>query len=175
MGTFELITKLIGICWDFRITAFKFLGRALIAGTLMFGVSSPSQASNFSFTGTFTGDADVQLFGFTVGALSDVTLLTYSYAGGTNADGDEIDPGGFDPILALFDSSGDLIGSNDDDNSNPLNVGTDPVTGAAYDTYLNASLGAGDYTVAVSQFNNSASGSTLSEGFVQSSATFTTD
>jgi hypothetical protein len=173
MGISELIKKINGICWDFRITAFKFLGRALIAGTLMFGASSPSQAANFSFTGTFTGDADVQLFDFTVGAPSIVTLLTYSYAGGTNSVGAVIPAGGFDPILSLFDSSGLLIDQNDDGVF--PDVGIDPITGVAWDTYLEtALLGAGDYTVAVSQYDNMAEGSQLSDGFRRSDAFFTT-
>ena len=38
-------------------------------------------------------------------ATSTVTLQTYGYAGGTNAAGQVIAQGGFDPILALFDST----------------------------------------------------------------------
>jgi hypothetical protein len=168
---FEMIIRFFRIRRDIRITAFKFPGRALIVASLLFGLSSPSQAANFSFTGTFTGDADVQLFGFTVGAPSNVTLLTYSYAGGTNAAGDVIPRGGFDPILSLFDSSGLLIDSNDDGNF--PDVGTDLVTGYEWDTYLEAALGVGDYTVAVSQYDNLALGPTLADGFFQSDAFFT--
>jgi hypothetical protein len=169
---FEMITRFFRICRDIRITAFNFLARALIAVSLMFGLSSPSQAATFSFTGTFTGDADVQLFGFTVGATSDVTLLTYSYAGGTNAAGAVIPAGGFDPILSLFDSSDSLIDSNDDGFF--PNVGIDPITGLPLDTYLRRSLDAGDYTVAVSQYDNEALGPTLADGFFQTAADFTT-
>lgn len=48
----------------------------------------------------------MQLFNFTVGASSTVTLVTKSYAGGILADGTVISACGFDPILTLFDSTG---------------------------------------------------------------------
>lgn len=129
-------------------------------------------ADNFSFTGTFAADDDVQLFNFSVGAASAVTLVTKSYAGGTLADGTVISAGGFDPILALFDSTGLLIDDNDD-GSFP-DVGIDPVTGEQYDTFLQLVLGAGDYTVAVSQFDNFATGPNLSNGFdLTGNTTFT--
>ncbi|QDS94661.1 hypothetical protein FF011L_34410 [Roseimaritima multifibrata] len=107
---------------------------------------------NFSFTGVFGQDDDVLLFDFSVGAPSTVTLKTLSYAGGTNSEGNIISAGGFDPILSLFNSSGNLIGTNDD-GSFP-DVGIDPVTSSDYDTFLSIPLAVGDYTVAVSQFDN---------------------
>jgi hypothetical protein len=129
---------------------------------------SPVAADDFSFTGSFAADNDVQLFNFVVGAPSNVTLLTYSYAGGTNSAGALIPSGGFDPILALFDSSGLLINQNDDGGS--ANVPADPVTGAFFDTFLAAALAAGNYTVAVMQYNNFANGPTLADGFVRDGA-----
>ncbi len=121
-------------------------------------------ADNFSFTGTFAADDDVQLFNFTVGASSTVTMITKSYAGGTLADGTVISAGGFDPILSLFDSTGSLIGANDDGS---FDVGIDPVTGRRFDTFLQLVLATGDYMVAVSQFNNFVIGTNLSNGFQQ--------
>ena len=44
-----------------------------------------------------------------------------------------ITPGGFDPILALFNAAGVLIDQNDDGGSN---VPADPNTGSHYDTFL---------------------------------------
>jgi hypothetical protein len=126
-------------------------------------------ALNFSFTGNLTKDNDVQLFNFSVGAPSNVTLRTWSYAGGTNAAGSVIARGGFDPILALFDSSGAFISQNDDGGSN---VPGDAVTGAHYDTFLTSSLAAGNYTVAVMQFDNFANGPQLSNGFERDGASF---
>lgn len=80
----------------------------IVAAALAVGCANAS-AVDFSFSGMFTGDDDVQLFDFSVGMASLVTFRTLSYAGGTNAAGTVIARGGFDPILALFDSRGFLI------------------------------------------------------------------
>ena len=90
--------------------------------------------------------------------------MPHSYAGGTNADGVAIAAGGFDPVLTLFDSSGVLVDQNDDNPNTPTG---DPNTGAAYDSFLQVTLDAGSYTVAVSQYDNFAIGPNLSDGFRQ--------
>lgn len=138
-----------------RSFAIKALGLGVLAASL-------ASAANFSFQGTFTRDDEVQLFTFSVGSTSTVTLRTWSYAGGVNAAGTTIARGGFDPILALFNSSGVFIGQNDDGNSL---VPADPVTGENFDTYLQTSLAAGSYTVSVMQFDNFANEPNLSNGF----------
>jgi hypothetical protein len=127
--------------------------------------SSAAQAADFSFTGSFRQDDDVQLFSFNVGASSpNVLLRTWSYAGGVNAAGATIARGGFDPILALFDSTGARIGQNDDGGSN---VAVD-LSGARFDTYLEiGNLAAGQYTAAVMQFDNFSIGPNLSDGFTR--------
>jgi len=122
-------------------------------------------ASDFSFTGSFTQDDNVQLFHVTVGATSTVTFRTWSYAGGVNAAGQTIPHGGFDPILAVFDSTGLLIGQNDDGGCGL--VSADPVTGECYDTYFTATLDPGTYTVSVMEYDNFANGPNLSDGFLQ--------
>jgi hypothetical protein len=126
-------------------------------------ISSSALADNFSFTGNFTQDDNVQLFNFTVGATSNVTLRTWSYAGGVNAAGAPIARGGFDPILALFNSSGAFIDQNDDGGC--PTVAADSVSGECWDTFLMANLAAGSYTVAVMQFDNFANGPNLANGF----------
>jgi hypothetical protein len=124
---------------------------------------------DFSFTGTFSADDEVQTFNFTANGASTITLRTYSYAGGTQADGNVVSAGGFDPILALFDSTGLLIDQNDDGDGPPDScfVPADPATSEEYDTCLVSMLPAGDYTVAIMQFDNFASGPNLSDGFDQ--------
>jgi hypothetical protein len=134
--------------------------RTIAVAALICGLAgSPAVADNFSFTGSFTNDNDVQFFNFTVGALSTVTLRTFSYAGGTNSAGASIARGGFDPILALFNSAGARINQNDDGAGVPVDL-----SGRAYDTLLTSSLAAGTYTVSVMQYNNFSNGS-LSAGF----------
>jgi hypothetical protein len=105
----------------------------------------------------------VLLFDFTVSSASEVTLRSYSYAGGTNAQGQMIQGGGFDPILALFDAAGVFIADNDD--GGPTNVPTDPSTGAAFDVFFKSVLQPGSYKVAVTAFPNFAVRPNLSNGF----------
>ena len=82
-----------------------------------------------------------------------MTLRTYSYAGGTNAAGTVIARGGFDPILSLYDvTTGQRVGQNDDGGCDF--VAGDPTTGRCYDTYLQSTLAAGTYRVAVTAFSN---------------------
>jgi len=135
------------------------------ACVLGFGLAQIATAGDFSFTGNFTADDNVQAFSFNVGATSTVTLRTWSYAGGVNAAGQTIAPDGFDPILALFDSSGALIGQNDDGGC--FLVAHDAETGECYDTYFSATLNPGAYTTTVMEYNNFAIGPNLSNGFVQ--------
>lgn len=143
----------------------KFILRVFSA-TLFVALAAPfASADNFSFQGTFTADDNVQLFNFTVGATSNVVLQTWSYAGGVDAAGVTIPRGGFDPILAVFNSAGTEIGQNDDGGSS---VPADSVTGQHYDTYLQlTSLSPGTYTASVMEYDNFAVGPNLSDGFTR--------
>lgn len=134
---------------------FKAFALMSLAGSLVAG-------ANFSFSGSLATDDASQLFTFTLVSTSTVTLRTYSYAGGIDASGVTIPRGGFDPVLAVFDSTGLLINENDDGNSN---VPADPVTGQQWDSYLQTTLAAGNYTVALTQYDNFAIGPTLNNGF----------
>jgi hypothetical protein len=141
------------------------IGRIAKAAFLVVLMSSFAHADNFSFTGNFTQDDNVQTFNFSVGAPSSVTLRTWSYAGGVNAAGQVIARGGFDPILALFTSTGALINQNDDGGCSL--VAQDAVSGQCWDTFLTANLAAGNYTVSVMQYNNFAIGPNISNGFIR--------
>ena len=136
-------------------------GQGLLVGRYQSGVTSDG-LQTFSFTGTLTTANDVLRFDFTITAESQITLRTYSYAGGTNGDGLVVPSGGFDPILALFNAAGELIGQNDDGGQN---VPADPNTGSHYDTFFQALLPAGNYTVTVMAYSNFANGPNLSDGF----------
>lgn len=123
----------------------------------------PAHAINFSFVGTFDTDNEVQFFDFVVGSASTVTFISQSYAGATQADGNVVVAGGFDPILSVFNlDSGLQIGSNDDGSFPDVN--TDAITGSTFDTYLELALAAGNYTVALTQYDNFASGN-IGDGF----------
>lgn len=140
-------------------------------GTTGGNTGGTTSTRGFSFTGMLVGPNDVLMFQFTVDANSSITLRTYSYAGGTNAAGQVIPAGGFDPILALFDAAGALIGQNDDGGAN---VPADPTTGSRFDTFFqpSAPLAAGTYTVTVSAFPNFANGPNLSNGFTNNNSGF---
>ena len=131
------------------------------AALLLLASTASATPMNFSFTGTLGADDDVQLFSFTTDGSSTVTLRSYSYAGGTQADGNIVAHGGFDPGMTLFDATGLEIDSNEDDRD----LLPDPNTGEIYDTRLSLLLDAGSYLVAIHQFDNSAIGPNLSNGF----------
>src|ERR1022692_3289023 len=133
---------------------------ALVVTCAAFG--GVASASSFSYTGSFVTDDQIQQFLFSLSATSTVTAVTYSYAGGTNQAGASISQGGFDPWLAIFNSSGALVAS--DDNGTCGQVGTDSVTGACFDSFISQSLAAGNYTLVLSQSDNSPAGGTLSGG-----------
>jgi MYXO-CTERM domain-containing protein len=140
------------------------LKTAFAAAALLAGCGA-ALAADVSFTGNLAHDDEVQLFSFTLAADADVTLRTWSYAGGVNAAGSLIASGGFDPIVSLFSGAGGaalLIGANDDG----AGVAVDPSTGSAYDSLLEVlALPAGTYTVALTEFANSANAPTLGDGF----------
>lgn len=145
--------------------------RRAIFFTIIMSIFSIGRASaaDFSFSNNLASDNAVATFTFSIVAPATVTLRTFSFGGGTNAAGTSIPAGGFDPILAVFDDTGDLVDQNDDGNCPPLTV--DTVSGDCYDTYLElASLPAGDYTVTVMQYDNFATGPNLSDGFDGTSA-----
>jgi hypothetical protein len=143
----------------------------LIGACLLAGLGSKADAASLSFSGSFKNDNDVELLNFVVGASSNLIIRSYGYAGGTNAAGTTFSAGGFDPIITLFDGSNSLIAQNDDDGTGT--VGVDPITGKHYDSYIQASVGPGSYTVALTQYDNFAAGSALLDGFLASSPTFT--
>jgi hypothetical protein len=136
-----------------------------------------ADAANFSFTGNFTHDNDVQLLQFSIASATSVTLNTLSFAGGTNAAGTPIAGGGFTPYLALFDGTGNML--NQTTGKQPCGGGNpaapDAATGACWDEYFLydlAHLGvlpAGSYTLALTEWDNVALGTTLADGFIYDS------
>ena len=119
-------------------------------------------AEDFSFTGSLAADDSVQLFSFTLASTNTITLQTHSYAGGLDQAGAAVSRGGFDPILALFDTTGLLINEDDDGYAN---VFADAVTGQRWDSYIHTTLAAGTYTIALTQYDNFPNGPDLNDGF----------
>jgi hypothetical protein len=132
----------------------RHLCRAIVSLALLTACAGAG-AANFSFTGAFNQDDDVQLFRFAVTgpSFTTVTLQTLSYDGGLNAAGALIPAGGFDPVISLFDAAGTLLDDNDDGSFGP-------------DAFLQLPLGAGDYLAALTESPNRANGPNLADGFV---------
>lgn len=122
-------------------------------------------ALNYSFAGNFVYDDDVQMFSFRLDTQSDVTLKTYSYAGGTDAAGNIIARGGFDPVLALFNSAGVLLDISLDGYYPEVEM--DSVSGQYWDDYFTALLDPGIYFVSLMQYDNLPVGTNLADGFVR--------
>ena len=131
---------------------------------------SPASAATLSYTGQFAHDNDVQLIQFTVDALSTVGLRTWSYAGGVNGAGQAIARGGFDPIVALFNSAGELVGDQDDAGCNK--VAADAVTRQCWDINFSVNLAAGNYTASIQQWNKFSVSTNLADGFFYQDAEY---
>lgn len=128
---------------------------AAVAAVCAFA-ATPAAAADFSYSGTMTDPNDVLLFHFTATGSSTVTLVSYSYAGGTQADGNVVSAGGFDPLLALYAADGTFLGTNDDGSSV-----VDPSTGNSWDVLFSSMLAAGNYTVALTSYPQIANGTAL--------------
>lgn len=147
---------------------------ALVLGvTLGVILASPSaRAANITLQGTIGTDDAVQLFNVTVADAGLVDIRSYGYTGGTTSTGTVVPRGGFDTILTLFDGSGAFLTDNDEG----AGVAIDPITGMAADARITMNLAAGNYIVAVTQFDNFAWGFNLSDGFIQTgNPNFTAD
>ncbi len=118
-------------------------------------LASPALGLDFDFSGTFTHDNDIVRLNFTVGQASTVTVFSSSW-----------DEGGFDPILAIWDSTGYLKYEQDDGGV----VGSTLSNGVSYthgvwDSYYQVSLDPGSYIATIGQYDNFANGTYLSDGF----------
>jgi hypothetical protein len=121
--------------------------------------------ASLSFTGTFSTDDQLQQFNFSLASGATVTLRTWSYAGGTNQASMVIPRGGFDPWLSLFNSLGNELQSVD--NGTCGQVGMDSVTMSCFDSYISVALGAGTYTLILSQSDNQPNDTLLADGFTR--------
>lgn len=125
-------------------------------------LASPVQAATTSYDGTFSTDDEVVLIDFSLSIASNLSIVGFGYGGGLQFDGALVDPGGFDTIFSLFDGAGELVALNDDGDG----VNADPFTGLFADSVISGLFGPGDYTLAITQFENFPLGSMLSDGFL---------
>ncbi|MDD5271932.1 MAG: DVUA0089 family protein [Methylovulum sp.] len=117
--------------------------------------SQSALAADFSFTGNFTQDSDVQLFNFSLAADSSSLIIdTLSLNGGVNAAGTTIASGGFDPYLAIFrETDGQWFYSTE-------------IKNAGDEAFIaDSPLFAGNYILALTQTDNFRADDHLSDGF----------
>ena len=162
--------------------------RAMIFAVLGLAGACPALADTASFTGTLANSTDVFSLVFNVAGTSSqaVTVQTWGFGGGTNADGKPIAAGGFDPFVGIFSDTGPAASIVTDGLGNPFgssdllsnftsfsgcgpagiaNIGG-PVCG---DLTMNLVLGPGAYTLVLSDAGYIANAvfdnGTLGEGF----------
>lgn len=137
--------------------------KVLLAGALAAATSLSMTATaapmDFDFSGTFTNDNDVVLLDFSVASDSTITIFSSSWLS-------EDAGNGFDPILAIWDSTGNLIEEQDDGGV----VGSTVSNGVSYshgtyDSYFTTLLSAGSYQASITQYDNFAVSGLLSDGF----------
>ena len=145
-------------------------------GALCSGVAA---AGSISLVGQLdpSDPQDVFLYEFTLSAPTTVAIQTWGYGGtlsapgGTNAKGNAIAAGGFDPYVTVFNGSGPTATfrvSNDDGACPPGALSA----GLCLDSTLSLSaLPAGTYTLALSAFENMSfaenyGSGTLADGFI---------
>src|ERR1700677_2572024 len=151
-------------------------------------------AESLSFTGTLSSPESAFESTFILAAADTVTFQTWGFGGGTNAAGQPIAAGGFDPLIALFngpaatatmyvDGLGNPLADADNLSNSPWSyVGNCPPAGTVAiganndcgDDFMQVGLSAGIYTLLLTDanylpnaiFDNGA----LSEGFTDFSA-----
>jgi hypothetical protein len=133
----------------FELNTLKRLSAVALLGLCSVGAQA---AANFQFTGSLTYNTDVVYIDFQVNAPQDVILWTDSWQQGLN----------FDPTLALFDASHNLVTIGDD----TPDFGSMLPGQGGYDSQIRlGSLAAGLYRLALSASSNDANGPTLADGF----------
>jgi len=111
---------------------------------------------NYTYSGNLTHYNDVLFFNITMDEPGSVTMFSSSWV-----------RGGFDPILAIWDSSGNKIYQQDDGH----NTGTTWVNGieyahGAWDSYFTTDpLAVGLYSISIAVFANFSVSNSLADGF----------
>lgn len=124
--------------------------------------TSASFGATISWLGNLSVDDGRATLTLTVPVLSGYQIESVGYAGGTTNFG-PVGPGGFDPILTVFSGIGpgaSFLAQNDDSRTV-----IDPATGSSFDPLLLITLGPGDYTLVITQYDSFAIGPTFGDGF----------
>lgn len=146
---------------------------ALLAFSVLIGAHANASSVAQTYAGTLTsesGAGSVVLESFTLTSVSDVTIYTTSYGGGTNLDGSTTGPGGFQPNITLYNSTGFVV-ANQSPSFSPI-ANPDPSNGWKGDGYLqDTDATAGTYYVTLTDWQNQMS--ITSTGLDLSTAAYT--
>jgi hypothetical protein len=168
-------------------TRFRYLTLALLSLPLL-AASAVRADTTTSYTGSLASSSDVYslVFNISGSASENVAVQTWSFGGGTNANGQAIAAGGFDPFLAIFSGTGSSASIVTDGMGNPYGTsdalsnyssfagcppaGTVDLGGAVCgDITMSLALAPGAYTLVLSDALNAANAvydnGTLGEGF----------
>lgn len=146
-------------------------GRSVWWGLALTVATNVCAANTLSYTGSLNTDDDTYSATFTIAVDSVFTARSFSFAGGTNAQGQVFGPGGFAPVLSLFQGPSDELVRSAVANAGGHGGHFDATTGLPWDAYMNLSLTAGEYTIVLSQDGNFANGPFLSDGFLMAGQT----
>ncbi len=131
----------------------KWILFSVLVGSLFF--HGPALALDFDFSGNLTYHNDVLYFNFVAPEAGNVTLFSSSW-----------DDGGFDPMLGLWTSTGNLIYFQDDGGNYGTTLSNNvPYTYGTWDSYYTVSLNPGAYTITLTTFPNFNNSTLLSDGF----------
>ncbi len=134
--------------------------KALLFLCLLGVCSARLSASTLTFSGNFSADDDVVLIPFTISTGASVLIQTTSYAASI----------GFEPVLTLYDAAGNLFLQDATGGTIPSGCDVraiDAVSGFCLDAVIQNFLNAGNYTLALTEYDNIPGGPTLAEGFPQ--------
>lgn len=162
----------------------------LTAAICLLSAIASGETSSLSYTGALASPQSAFEITFTLSAADTVTFRTWGFGGGTNAAGQVIPAGGFDPLITLFkgtptsaiiylDSSGNPLADADNLlNSTWSFAGNCPAAGTVTigadqncgDVQMSVALAAGTYTLVLTDANYQPAaiydGGTLSEPFI---------
>lgn len=131
--------------------------------------TAASQAGSLSLAGDFSRDDELFSTSLVFAAADLLSVHSLSFAGGLNAIGAAVAPGGFAPVLALFMDSGELLQVTRGSSRvcGPGAGAADPASGFCWDAQFSIALPAGHYTLVLSQDGNEPLGSLLADGYSQ--------
>lgn len=172
-----------------RVSAFVKCG-VVTAAICLLSATASGQITSLSYTGTLGAPQGFFEVTFTLTAPDTITFRTWGFGGGTNAAGQVVAAGGFDPLITLFNGPAATATIHMDGSGNPLAdadnlintpwtyVGNCPAAGTVAiganhdcgDDDMQVALSAGTYTLVLTDANYQPGaiydGGALSEPFV---------